>query len=475
MNKYNIYPIPDYCAENGTTFILPKKAEAKCFGISQEAKTLYKELWKKFSLGLSEIIFVDDPSLKNEIVIGSASEIKYDKKNDFSMIIDNSSVVLKGVNTKALARAFTVLLQLMRPVGELRAEKIQIFGGEYSAFPKVEFRGVHLCIFPSTKLEFLQQFIRLMGMCRYSHLVLEFWGTYKFECFSKLGWEKDSYSKEQILPLIKEANAFGIEVVPFFNHLGHASQSRVVSGEHVVLSKNPEYAPLFEPDGWTWCISNPEALKILKNVRKELIELCGDGGYFHLGMDEAYSFCSCPRCKGKDRNKLLAKYLNELSLEMKEYGRRCIIWGDQLIDAKRFPRPFNANYVPDLETSKSISLVSREVIIADWQYRINESIIATSAFFKEQGFDVLQSPWYNSSNIKAHIETAIKLGHGVLMTTWNFLEPFIGELLHGAEMMWTGENKSSNYEYQSISGSILRKISDTGSNSGWLGLGSNRE
>ena len=74
-----------------------------------------------------------------------------------------------------------------------------------------------------------------------------------------------------------------------FNHLGHASASRSSYGRHVVLDQNPRLATLFEPDGWTWCLSNPETLELLRAIRSELIELFGEGGFFHIGCDEAYS------------------------------------------------------------------------------------------------------------------------------------------------------------------------------------------
>ena len=74
--------------------------------------------------------------------------------------------------------------------------------------------------------------------------------------------------KKQIAPLIDEGKAMGMEFIPMFNHLGHASQSRSISGKHTVLDQNPKLETLFEPDGWTWCLSNPDTLKLLCPPRK---------------------------------------------------------------------------------------------------------------------------------------------------------------------------------------------------------------
>ena len=94
------------------------------------------------------------------------------------------------------------------------------------------------------------------------------------------------------------------------NHLGHAAQSRVSMGRHTVLNQNPRMQLLFEPDGWTWCTTSSTARKLLSDVRSELMELCGDGEYFHLGFDEAYSFATCPNCRKHEPYKLLAEYIN---------------------------------------------------------------------------------------------------------------------------------------------------------------------
>ncbi len=71
------------------------------------------------------------------------------------------------------------------------------------------------------------------------------------------------------------ANELGIEIIPMFNHLGHASASRVMHGKHVVLDQNPKLQPLFSEDGWSWNLDNQNTVKLLRNIREELI----DGGY----------------------------------------------------------------------------------------------------------------------------------------------------------------------------------------------------
>ena len=54
------------------------------------------------------------------------------------------------------------------------------------------------------------------------------------------------------------------------NQFGHATQSRDAYGRHVLLNRNPRLSRLFEPDGWTWCLSNPDTYRMLAEMRAEL-------------------------------------------------------------------------------------------------------------------------------------------------------------------------------------------------------------
>ena len=459
MNDLHLYPLPEKVVRKSGVYTLPATEIFRVpASFTKRRCAFYKELYESFTLGLGKAEFVCDATLKNAMIAGRYAGEKNAGSYDYAVKIDQNGAYLGGQDEKGTARAFTAYLQLISCAGSLKATSVYAPACELYDKPKVAFRGVHFCMFPKVKKEFLRQFIRLAGMYRMSHFVLEFWGTYRFTCMEELGWKDASFTKEEISPVLEEAVWLGMEIVPFFNCLGHASQSRIASGDHVVLQQQPLYAPLFEPDGWTWRTDNPDALALLRKVRKELCDLSGEGGYFHIGCDEAFSFAASRGASSAEKGKLLAQYLNSIALEMCEQGRKIIVWGDQLLDAKKFPPPYCANQVPDADTAGALDLLSREIVIADWQYDVNEGEIETSKYFKERGFSVLGSPWHCSENIAAHINTAIKYGNGVLLTTWNITFPFIAQLLHAAEMMWQGKTLLSYPEWMSVSGNLLRKL-----------------
>ena len=103
--------------------------------------------------------------------------------------------------------------------------------GEIHGRFDVNNRMIHLCLFPEHGFIFLRRLIRYYCALQYTHIVLEFWGTYCFSCFPELGWEEKSYSEEQNRLLVSEIRACGAEPIPFFNSLGHAPGSRGCSGK----------------------------------------------------------------------------------------------------------------------------------------------------------------------------------------------------------------------------------------------------
>lgn len=112
-------------------------------------------------------------------------------------------------------------------------------------------------------------------------------GSLEFEVLPELYWKDHYYTKLEIKPLIDLVRGLGMQVIPMFNHLGHASGSRECFGRHVILNQNPKLALLFEPDGWSWCLSNPKTLKLLEKIREELMDLCGEGDYLLIGGDDS--------------------------------------------------------------------------------------------------------------------------------------------------------------------------------------------
>lgn len=380
-------------------------------------KELIKEFWQNFTYQGSSLRM----SACEELVfsIGNARPLALDGF-DYSINIEEKGIALLAKDEKSLLCAYMTLLDRFKAIDGSEGLAIELECCQIKDKPLIRNRMVHFCVFPETELWELQRFVRFCGALKYTHIVLEFWGMLRYDCMKELAWSH-AYQKEEIKPIIREANALGMEVIPMFNHWGHASGGRVMHGKHVVLDQNPALQTYFSEDGWCWAIEKPKVRALLRQIREELIELCGDGSYFHIGCDEAYGFDF-----SKEHMDWLCDYLNEISEEMRMKGRRAIMWGDMLLYHHAHYNTQN-NYTCLSASCEAeqymLEHLHQNLVIADWQYGAGHAPVETSATFTKAGFDCLLCPWdRGKEQTKAVLSTVKEQAlTGVLHTTWHTL------------------------------------------------------
>ena len=272
-----------------------------------------------------------------------------------------------------------------------------------------------MCCFPEYSFEKMRKAIRICGVSKYTHVILETWGSIKLDTLKEFSWPS-GFSKDEVRTLIAEANALGMDVVPFFQHLGHASMARLgYTGKHTLLDQNPELEYLYYPGsyGWVWNFKNQEVREMLKNAREELMELFGESEYFHLGCDES----------GMEFDaKELSDYLNEVNAHLKANGRKAIVWGDMLLSHAFFE---DVNYEcnsTEEYANELLESLDKDIVVADWQYNIKADSWESSKFLKEKGFSVLCCPWQDNENMNSAVNTVYEDCHlGIMKTTWDKL------------------------------------------------------
>ncbi len=439
-----------------------------------------KYLWNCFTRTASilDVRLVDSHDGTYRIYIGEPLEVPA-KPKYYEILADEGGILLSACSFKALIDSFTTLVQLICPVClDEGREEFYITGTHIVDKPSLKFRSIHLCVFPESELSTIEKAIHMAGFLKFTHIILEFWGTLQYETMPELAWSGYSHSKAEIKPLIDLAHSYGMEVIPMINHFGHASSSRSCYGRHTVLNANPRRAKLFEPDGWTWCLSNPDTYKLLSEMRAELLDLCGEGSYFHLGFDEAYSFATCDACRKRVSSELLADYINRLTDDLAVHNRRPIIWHDELIKredfAEKIPDPVVANGQVH-GTASALSRIDRSVIIADWQYEYrttgeNGNLNPTASYFTSMGFDTILCPWDDMTNIRVLCEDArLMSAYGIMLTTWHHLSGFLQKFLTASNLVW---QPHSPYKTAPITeaAAILRTVYPTNGDytvSGW--------
>ncbi len=317
-------------------------------------------------------------------------------------------------------------------------------------------RMIHLCVFPENDLYFIKKVIRLVCLCQYTHVVLEFWGTLRYDCLKELSWP-DAFSKEDVKLLIDEIKDLGMEAVPMFNHFGHATQSRVCYGKHVVLDQNPRLQNLFTPDGWGWDINSPKVLSLFKDIRHELYSLFGDGEYFHIGCDEAYYYTRCDELR-----KTVPDFLKKLTAEIVSEGRRPMLWMDMLIPKGKFKNCY-ATCAED-ESEHLISSLSPETVMVDWQYDVKTSPVESMLYLGKTGHDVIGAPWLISDNFKAVTDTITENSmFGIMLTTWHTLKQQMSGILGCAKHFGAVTFPWSEFSgYYEETATLLRRVSFEG-------------
>ena len=330
-------------------------------------------------------------------------------------------IYIGGISEKEAIDALFRMLVKAEPIEFNEKEKIVgIPTGEYTVNTVAGMRILHLCIFPETDYISLKKTVRFAGILGYTHVVVESWGGMEFKCLKELGWKGFTFTKAQIDDIIREIRAFKMEPIPMVNCLGHASLSRVDIGKHVVLDQNLLLSDYFLKYGWVWNFKKQKVKDLLKEMRREMCEICGEGEYFHVGLDETYYNPGSEEEKDK-----IYEYITELCEVVKAEGRTPILWGDMFLNSQELDAPrkyYSCHAYTSKTAAKMLAAVPKDVLVADWHYRVTEYPWKTSVHLNKLGYKTVQCSWYDFKNCESAVETCKQVGTlGVMVTTWHGL------------------------------------------------------
>lgn len=451
--------------------LVKKEGEFRFLGnISATANTaltkpVIAEFWSGFCFHTSTLETIETDELI--FAIGDAATPSTDGKA-YAINVEPSGIRIVADDRKGLIMGLMTLMDRIQTYETEEALGLKIGCFELKESPEIKNRMVHLCVFPTVELWEIRRFLRLCAALRYSHVIVEFWGMLKYDCLSALGWE-NAYTKDEIRPIFDEARDLGLELIPMFNSWGHASACRGGYGKHVVLDQSPDLHYMFTDGGWSWNIYSPRAKELLRKVRDELIELFGEGEYFHVGCDESF----CYDLKDKKVMDDVCDYINEMSAELTAKGRRAIVWGDMFL--YRYPEYKSKNVYPCFSPSPEaeqymLSRLDRNIVIGNWQYYSEEAPAETTPVFVKVGLDNVICGWDRSEgNIKACIDAAKEHGLvGYMHTTWHTLSERMHYLAVAGIACFDGKRAGSRIDM--LTADLLRKIYFTDGNytrSGW--------
>ena len=221
-------------------------------------------------------------------------------------------------------------------------------------------RGYHLDIARGgvPKLETFKKIIRWLFLLKYNALAIYFEDLYPWKSFPDIGLTRGRITDAELKELVDYAQAYGIEVIPSLELLGHMEN---------ILSL-PEYSHLRE----LWWVPNDGCIDLTNGSAKELAEgLLRDvlsfarWKHIHIGGDETWSLG-----RGRSLNRTQTFCAPDLYLEhyrsllqiVREHGKIPIVWGDMLIGMT----------LPEPERKMWQKVASSEIwdypLIANWDY-----------------------------------------------------------------------------------------------------------
>lgn len=355
-----------------------------------------------------------------------------------------SGVAIEASDEGGLLNALKTLRQVAEP--ERGVEKHTAYFLPEMAVedaPSMAFRGLHLCWFPENDEAFIERCIRMAAYYKFNYVVLEPWAVFNYTSHPGFVWAEKKVEAKTFRRLARLAREQGVTLIPQLNLFGHASGSRHISGKHAALDFNPELQPLFEPDGWTWCLSNPATRKLLTDLSMEMYEAFECPPYFHVGCDEAYSMATCLTCRTGDYAALLKEHLLYFRSAFAARGATIMMWHDMLVAAGD-PR-WKGYYANGRAWAEPLlDALPKDIVICDWYYGApkKEESWSTAKYFKAKGFPVLTCPWKDAEGIKRQALMAREEGlSGVLCTTWNYMygQDMYRMLCVGANSAWGSE------------------------------------
>ena len=329
------------------------------------------------------------------------------------------------------------LLQMVRREGVAK----RVVGARIVDYPQLGFRGLHICIFPNTELAAVRQAILVAARFKYNAIVIETWASLKSRKRPESAYE-NAYEPEQLKPLVRLGKALQMEMIPMLNSWGHASGMRAGSSQHVVLDRFPQFKALYEEDGWSFCLTNPDIYGHLFDRYQELLELFDKPSYFHLGLDEAWGhrgLMESERCRGPNPTQVIREHLAKLYDYFARRKTRVMVWHDMFIqrDHPELGRVSPANSLPGFNTHLALDSLPKDVIIAAWNYS-ETGEWPVPKYFSDRGFPVVVCPWKVRRNAVSLVNTAKKLElMGMLQTTWDSLDVTLPTVGEAGVVAWT--------------------------------------
>lgn len=188
-------------------------------------------------------------------------------------------------------------------------------------------------------------------------------------------------SKQDLREIVLYAKGKGLEVIPAVEFLTH--QAMFLRRTHPELMFNEE----------TYDPRNPKVYEIVFSVIDELLDVFKPR-YFLIGHDEMREFW---RKKVDNRSNIptykdFATDANRIAEYLNKRGVRTMMWGDMLLNPDDFSlsKDMRKSFHGGLQDYyKAADLLTKDIIILDWHYSVDDEKFPSVDYFFSKGFSVM--------------------------------------------------------------------------------------
>jgi hypothetical protein len=112
------------------------------------------------------------------------------------------------------------------------------------------------------------------------------------------------------------------------------------------------------------------------------------------------------------------------------------MWGDRMLDASLFPLRDVTYETTVNNTADAIKYIDKDIVICDWHYQREKMGQLTPSYWELKGFQHLATTFRSVDGAEQLIRATHVLAEspntlGTYLSTWTFLEDFIGHLCDG--------------------------------------------
>lgn len=218
---------------------------------------------------------------------------------------------------------------------------------------------------------------------------------------------EQTWNRQELLEVADYARALGIEVIPGMSSKFHAKQFPLLSGgrENGFYDTFDEgsYREVFALYATLLEIYHPKALLIGHD------EIVGVGRNRPAAWTDAQA---------------LASDVRKVSGWLRDRGVKTLMFGDMLLDSRRWGSPLIANSnIPlfgSTDTHDALDALPRDIVILDWQYW-DSNDYQTVQHFKRKGFTVWGVAWHSATAAVSLARSVRRYGaDGILASDWGF-------------------------------------------------------